>query len=514
MEYRANDEREINLLEIMWEFFIQWKPAVIFSIIISIVTTSAMYVKDMHTYNKALAAYRKSMTSAGEDIESAIGEAGKALTDVESYTVENAVYNMQMVREYEQKISGINELNMQGDTMDYLVLRYAVSTDEVPVTGVMAAYGDKVRDMELRDEIEKEIPAYGELRKIMDVVTYSYADVSNAEENTYSTFAVSALLTEGADAEEINRIIADYVNDAMKEINSSIPHELQYISHTETSVLNTTINDRIQGFRDKIATLKGTVAKDASSFTEGQKELYKYMLIKEGLADEGDNIISFSDEEEQADVSTAGDVAAAESILTEPVMPKGPSVKYILIGFIAGLFIYALIILCVYIFKGRVRSLEEVTDCYRIRGIDEVHDRRFDTTLRKFMYSKALYDIHFNKEGKSLDSHISDAKRYVAESAAHNELKHVTLIPAYADISEDGLCRKYTEGFKKSWDAAIPMEVSGNWTTEYTAEAPGEKEGIVILMRAGDTAFKTLEHIGAYCKDYGATVLGTVLLEG
>ncbi len=307
MEYRANDEREINLLEIMWEFFIQWKPAVIFSIVISIVMTGAMYMKDIHTYNKAIVAYHKSVTSAGEDIENAIGEAGKALTDVESYTVENAVYNMQMVREYEQRISGISELDMQGDAMDYLVVRYAVSTNDVPVTGVMAAYGDRIEDTELRDKIQKEIPVYEELSKVMEVVAYSFTDVSNAEENTYSTFAVSILLTEGTDVDAILGVVTDYVDDVRKEINASIPHELQYISYAETTVLNTTLRDRIQSFRDKIATLKGNVAKDASAFTEGQRELYRYMLIKEGLADEGDNIIRSSDEAGQVDTGTADD---------------------------------------------------------------------------------------------------------------------------------------------------------------------------------------------------------------
>ncbi len=533
MEYRANDEREINLLEIMWEFLIQWKPVVVFSIIVSILITGLMYARDVRAYNKALVTYRSSMGASGTDLEGGVEKAAASLTVAERFKVENTIYNKKTLASNEEKLSRMDKLAFEGDKLPFIVIRFKIETSEMPLPNIMGAYSDAVYSDKFKETLEAEEAAFADIAKITDIATLSdssgaantsFTLISDDEEEDIKagTFAVNIMLPVGADEKKIEEAATKYLTQAGKEITGKIPHELTLISVSETSYVNTVLSDRVTALRTATQTLRGTIATDEAAFTDAQKQMYGVLLVKEGLADsynadidagssgKADTDKSQEDQPVSADGSTPVDGA---SVVTQP-KPASVSPKYAVAGFIAGLFIYALIILCTFIFKGRVRSLDEVTDCYRIRGIDEVHERRFDTAWRKFVYSKALYDLHFNKAGKSLDSHISDAKRYISESAAHNELKHVTLIPAYADASEDGLCRKYTDGFKKSWDAEIPMEVSGNWTTEYTTEAPGEREGIVILMHAGDTAFKTLEHIGAYCKDYGATVLGTVLLEG
>ena len=55
MQYGQDNEREIDLLGIVWEYFIQWKPALICSIIIAILAGCGMYVKDLRSYNQKLA---------------------------------------------------------------------------------------------------------------------------------------------------------------------------------------------------------------------------------------------------------------------------------------------------------------------------------------------------------------------------------------------------------------------------------------------------------------------------
>ena len=165
--------------------------------------------------------------------------------------------------------------------------------------------------------------------------------------------------------------------------------------------------------------------------------------------------------------------------------------------------------------SGKVRALEEVTDLYAVRGIDEMHDKRFAALLQKFIYSRFVYDLRYRKLSKSIEDHIKESGRYIYEYALHSGIKRVKVIPAYADTSAEGLCRRYSDALVKSWDKQqeIPLEISKPWTKEYTYEAPGEDEGLVILVHSGDTAFSTLDHISGYSQDYKAVVVGAVLLE-
>ena len=505
MQYKAGTEREIDLIEIVWEFFIQWKPALFFSIIIAILVVSGMYVKDMRSYRNIVAANKESikMLDSG-NVDTEIEEILSKLTDAEINPVENAIYNLELQKQYEDKAEKISGVDTNDNRLQYVTVRYTVSTNGIPVMGVMGAYSDRFYDDSFMERLQEISGSYKDLKRMVGVVSISYPDVSLAEHDTFNSFSVSVLLPADADREKISGIITEYISETYGEINRKIPHSIELLSTAYTSRNDSTVADLMQSYRSSIQSYKNAVNELVKNFTDDQKKLYEYMLINEGLVDK-----------EEMETEKPATDEAETAIAEQPAKPAAPSVKYAVIGFFGGAFLYAVIIICIYIIGGKVRSLGEVTSCYMIRDIDELHDRRFDTLWRRFIYSRFVYNLRYSKVSKDLEEHVREAGSHVSEYAMHNGLKHITVIPAYADTSEDGLCSRYTRSFGSAWkEKDIPLEISRQWTTEYTFEAPGDKEGIVILMHAGDTAYKTLEHIAGYCNDYKATVIGAVLLEG
>lgn len=504
-----DDEREINLIEVLWEFLIQWKPAVVCAVIIAILLTGAMYMKNMKAYKSAAAQPKVTGSMSEEDADKEIESVEKGLTELELFKVENAVTNIKTIDGYEKDLSAIEKIDMDGDSINYLTMRYAGRVKGSSFPSLFGEFSDNIKGDKLSRILIDQNPDYDEAARVMDIAScqtltrYSYLsgveEISGKDEPEDYTFSVSVVLLKSTDIDQLKEIMTKYIADTDAEIKKTVPHEsIELVSTNETHRVDTTAATGFQKKRTDAQTLKEKLATDVSAFTDNQKKLYHLLLVKEGLAE--------SDSEEDAE--TVADVQNA------PAKPSIFSPKYALAGFAGGLFVYGMIILCMYLLTGKVRSLDEVCDCYGIRGIDEVHERRFDTAWRKFIYSKRFYDMHYAKVKKEREDHIASAIRYITECAAHHELKHITIMPAYSDTSEDGLCRSYTDGLKKAWSKdAIPMEISKQWTTEYTFEAPGDDEGLVILMHAGDTAFTTLTRIGGYCHDYSVSVIGTILLE-
>lgn len=514
MQYGRDNEREIDLLGIVWECFIQWKPALICSIIIAILAGCGMYVKDLRSYNRKLAEYETNAQKAGtEDLDDKITELRAILSDEEFVTVENAVDYFGLMKGSEEKDAGLKALDLDGDKLHYVTASYIVDSSTTPAISIIGTYATMVDADALIKTLQESEPSYTEIGRVIDIA-YFYPDVAAVKNDSLNTFAVSVVLPAGADEDKISGILTNYMNDAYAKVKSTVPHSLELISVSTRSAVDETFSNRILTYNDRAISYRDKLTALTKAFTDDQTKLYEYMLMQEGLADTGaDGSGSDAAEAAAGGNAASADASSSSAVITPPAAP-GFSKKYIALGFLGGAFLYALLVFAIYIWGDKVRSLGEVADLYMIRGIDEVHERRFDTAWKRFLYSKRVYDLRYKKTSKDISEHVAEAGRYISEYASHSELKHITLIPAYADTSADGICGRYVDTFKDSWNKKIPLAVSKNWTTEYTFEAPGDNEGIVILMHEGDTVYTVLERIAGYCHDYKATVIGAILLEG
>lgn len=513
MQYGQDNEREIDLLGIVWECFIQWKPALICSIIIAILAGCGMYAKDLRSYNQKLVEYEENVQAAGEEgLEDKIAELKASLSDADLVAVENAVYYAGVQMRSEYKTDALESLDIDGDKLHYVTASYIVNSSTTPAISIIGTYATMVDADAFIKKLQDADESYAKVGRVIDIATV-YPDVTLVKNDGLNTFSASVVLPAGADADKISGIVTDYMNDAYTKVKSTVPHSLELISVSTRSSVDETFSNRILTYNDRAITYRDKLAALTKAFTDDQTKLYEYMLMQEGLADTGADD-SGSDAEAAADGNTASsDSSSSPSVITPPEAP-GFSKKYIALGFVGGAFLYALLVFAIYVWGDKVRSLGEVADLYMIRGIDEVHERRFDTAWKRFLYSKRVYDLRYKKTSKDISEHVAEAGRYISEYATHSELKHITLIPAYADTSADGLCGRYVDRIKSEWKEEIPLAVSKNWTTEYTFEAPGDNEGIVILMHEGDTVYTVLERIAGYCHDYKATVIGAILLEG
>ncbi|MBO5550401.1 MAG: hypothetical protein J5966_00440, partial [Lachnospiraceae bacterium] len=318
MQYGQDDEREINLLEIVWEFFIQWKPALVFSLILAVLVSGVMYVKNEISYRSQLAAYEKGRDFADKDIEKEKRLLEAELTDSEIRKVENEIYNKQLLKYNEEKLEKISGYDLANNRMDYAVIRYSISTDNIPVTGLLTTYRDVAYDDSLMEKLIAENGVYADLLNMTDIVTISYSDRPDAENNNYNTFAVNIALPDGIDEKRVEKIVTDYIEGSQKELQNVIPHKLELVSTGVTTSLSTALTDQVLALRDKIQSLKNTISTDVSAFSDEQEELYYYMLFENDLLEEED----------------------------EPVKTEGFSKKFPVIGFAAGIFIYAMLLVC------------------------------------------------------------------------------------------------------------------------------------------------------------------------
>jgi hypothetical protein len=487
---RFEQDREINIIELMWEFFLQWKPAVLFSVLFGFLLMSFVYIKDVKSYTSDI--------SSIDSPNSLVTTLKNRLTEDELQMVDDVLHNEKKLNSYVQKLPSLSQVDSDANKYNYICFRYVVESDASSFPMIIDVLEDSIFCNDFLSLLDEINPGYSDIASVTKVayidspadsiVSYSDNEIlvgSNDVLNKY-TFSVNTLLLKGIDKNRLEKSITKYISDIDSKIQKILPHKsIIILSISEQYQIEPSKNTEITKFKSDVQELKKKVAADPTSFTDDQKELF-YILSMDDIADSN------------------------ESPITQP----NPSAKNVLIGFAAGMLIYFFFIFFIYVLTGRVRSLDDVCSCYRTRGIGEVHERRFDTVWKRFMYSKKIYDIHYAKRKTSLDDHLTSVIDFTVKHAEHFGLKHITTVPAYSDTSEFGLCRKYTAALSKTWNSGhIPMDISKQITTKTPFDVPSDNEGMVILLHAGDTTFSTLARIFTYCQDYSIDIIGVILLE-
>lgn len=196
---------------------------------------------------------------------------------------------------------------------------------------------------------------------------------------------------------------------------------------------------------------------------------------------------------------------------TATAAAASPSVnrKYVVIGFLTGLFIYAGVMLLIYLMDSRLNYTDDITALYGISRIGSVPDEK---KWGRSAYTKWLRKLRdrgnrFFPRDKSVELSCTSIRAL----AAKKELSSLCVIGCNMEGQTGEICSSIVSAVS---EAGIKAESIPNIL--YDADAYktfSGYEGVVLLEKAGETMYEEILEELRKISEQGMSLLGAVIVE-
>ena len=297
---------------------------------------------------------------------------------------------------------------------------------------------------------------------------------------------MSILQSDEEACQKLAEAIKTYISEEQKQLNDELgQHALVLVSETTGSVMNKNIMDDQIKCRNEIASLQSAIAATKADFTEEQKRYYELLTWEEA---------------EQP----VQNVTAEENSVPTPAVSK----KYVLLGAVLFVFIYAVVICMVYIFNTKLRVSDELQSIYGIPQIGLVV-RESD---RKVFLDKWVDSLrNYGKRKFTAEQSMELAFAAVKIAAVKNGLNNICLMGCNLSAGADKVCESLKAALEKE---QISVSVLDN--VLYDAEAMEKMDamqGAVLVEKAGSTLYNEMVGELELLKRQDIKVLGGIIVE-
>ena len=330
-----NQVREISLRHLFWKVMLGWKLWIVCALLFAILLPGVKYAKDARTYKAAQqpqdetqsVAFTKTEQQQIDDVKSL-----QVLLDKNSlYMQESLLMNIDPYQEH------VLELKYYIDS-DY-TYNYSKDNKQNYTSAITNAYVDYAANGLSQKEIWKDVNTKAEAKYLAELVS--------ATVDSDNTFSVLVKYTDEKSLKSVSEAIQKELKGRYKDIADRIgSHKLVLVSEnyqvqTDSDLANSqnAVTGLIKSYRDQISTL-------TSAMTEDQLK-----VVDSELAAEREN--------ETADEETVPETVEVSA----PVFSK----KYVVLGFVMGIFLAALYLVCVAVLSNKLQEAEELVRFYKLR---------------------------------------------------------------------------------------------------------------------------------------------------
>ena len=323
-------EREVNLLDLFWSLLLSWRQIICFGIIFAVLLGGLKYVRDVSAYQ---AVQNVSMEEEKEE-----------LSDDELQQVLNAKNLISRIKEYEEYMASSALMQMNLYQKPVVELQYYVDSD----------YTFNYTQESENDYSSDLITMYtsyilsGEMsNKVIDAagLAVNQADFSEFWSVTQNGNSISLKVTcpEEKKMEVVAEVIKAQLNKKEVEFQEIGAHKLKLMVESENVIVDSALIDKRNSVSGSIATFGTQLNNLKTNMSEQQLALL---------------------ESEQKDVEEEDNPQA----LAKPTF----SVKYIILGFIFGIFLVCIWLACKIILTAKLQNSEEIRTLYNARLLGEV----------------------------------------------------------------------------------------------------------------------------------------------
>ena len=491
-----NEEIEINLIGVMWEILLRWKLLIIVGIFTGIIVAGVKY------YTSPVSQGDVTTDSVEQDpdirisqLETEIKETGNA--------DEIVVVNMLLLRSrllYNVREICASSFIMQLDAYNTrkLTITYEFISDEnISDLCSIQSITTSTDFLYLISDIDSI--------NIDDAYLYTLVETNVDEDNSieelHNALTISVIITDTVDIVDAVDVITDYLYDYVLYNDRKVS---ELISISDYSVFEG-YNDKIKKIQDAIIKQYNSISTESAAIktemdkmsVEG-KELLQLKLANNGINYDGTK-------------RNSGDSLA---INEESVQSRSFSVKYLILGFVGGIFAYICVLLIKIIIIPKLGPTTESPLISSYLTFGSLVDKNYKRG-NSFVFSPMVYKLMHRKD-MDIDTNINDivsAMEYYGDAEQRDMINPVS-VGTLSDKADE-LFSKVVGKWADKYNAVLPVTELPTTDTdksklyEKISSINGE---IVLILENNRTNLRDMENVVAMLSEKGVKIIGKVMI--
>lgn len=473
MENKDIKEREVSLQELLWQIAFDWRRLLLCAVIIGILAGTVRFTGDFKTYKNAKAS--EQMTDKATEVP---------LTEEERILVQDAKILQNSLNESREYMQNSILMSIDPYQENVLVLQYYVDSDYTfnyttenainYTDAIVSAYTEHANGGAMAAKIVETLGLDCEARYMEELI-------GAAAVSTDQVFSVEVVYPDSELLEAMSGVLKAELAEQTTAINDNIgSHSLKLLSENivvradaQLAAQQKNIQDMLTTYRTQLTAITGTMTED--QLKELGREVSKDAELEE---------------------------------IPPVVVPKPEiSVKYIVLGVMAGLFLSMIWTVCKVLFAGKLQQSDEIADIYGIRLFGILKEDKNWTGIDKLlMRLKNRRYISLSKE-EYLDIVCSNMELACRDDNINSiclcgtELKSIPEALMKVIISRmDNVGIKVTPGGNIRYDMAALRQVKEIGT-------------VVILEQTGVSGYQEIDKEIKTFAEQNVKVLGCVCVE-
>lgn len=458
-EMENNVEREIDLMDLIWCVLKKWRLLMAWALIGTILLGGYSYWKS--------AQVTRSVEDRAELVSSMDSQ------DVRTVTEAVNLYRQSVT--LEEDIENDPILSMNPYEMAQVTLLFYIDVENITDGNgavlrtynedLQVAYQSKVLSDENRTA----------LAGLMQVSPGQISSYVKVEASGTSSLKVTLI----SDQESVCNNMADYVEETLSNYSDELrqqigAHELSLISRNTEIGYVSDIDTQRTNRTKSLTTLQDNLDAKVSGLTTAQWALYNYDVarIKEG------------------------------GELSDPSV----SIKYLVLGLLAGGFLACVYVALAYILSGKVKTEEELKQLLGMKYVGMIEE---DGKKGLFgAVDRWLHRLQYGKGQLKKEQQLKIAAANISLLCAKKDNRQLYITGTGIQVPADGSLAQLTELLEKD---GIAVSVGGSVLTDADALEEMAKTGQVLLWETiGRSGYEKVRRLITLCKMQNVDVLGAV----
>lgn len=484
-------EKVISLRELFWQIVMAWRFWIISGIIFAVLISGMHYVKGMKTYH-AEVAQQKAAEELEELTEEVEASSSTDFTKDELQQIQDAKSIKKAMEKSRKYLKNSVLMNIDPYQEKALVMQYYIDSnyswninqdiESDYTSAVTAAYAEYVKSGAITSEIKKELGLDLDERYIEELIS---VDELEAEVKSNSILSVQVVYTD----EEI-------LNEMATVVEACIEGQTSVISDTVGSHTLKLLSENVVTQTDSELAAQQSVAQTQLSNYRNQLNALTNVMSEEQLA--------------ELDITVAADTLEDETdtdvVVQAPPTKPSYSIKYLILGFLVGVFLVVLWVCAKVIFSSTLQNSEELSDLYGVRLLGCIRKEEKVSKIDEFLLNLK------NRRRKKISR----------EAAENILISNLELACRAENIQKIFLTGTEIEHVEKAWITAftekmqnVGIEVVYGENVCYSAAALREAVEIgtvVLLEQSNQSIYDEISKEMKMLKEQNVRILGGICL--